>query len=130
MGIWFICRMFGPLVGHLVSLDALVAWAPPDFDFHVGFLSTKGGDVPSGFNGILLPRPWIVGGHPAYGCLAICEDGYQAEGVVPGCRCLQGPREGRAFGVVRFLDPAYVGPVAFLGGAVLPYDGVSGCSIL
>ena len=112
MGIRFVCRELGPFVGNLVSLDALVAWAPPDLDLGVGLLGPKGGDVPPGFEGVLLPRSRFVGGHPSYGRLAARQDGHQSERMVPDCCYLQGLRGGRALGVVGFLAPAHVGLVA------------------
>jgi len=86
--------------------------------------------VPPGFEGVLLPRSRFVGGHPSYGRLAVCQDGYQSERVVPGCRNLQGSREGRTLGIIGFLAPAHEGLVALPRLAVLPGDGVSGCSVL
>jgi len=130
MGIRFVSRELGPFIGHFVARDALVAWAPPDLDPDAGLLGPKGGDVPPGLEGVLLPGSRFVGGHPSYGRLAVCQDGYQSERVVPGCRYLQGPREGRTLGVIGFLAPAYVGLVALPCLAVLPNDGVSGCSVL
>ena len=129
MGIRFVCRVLGPFVGNLVSLDALVAWAPPDLDLGVGLLGPKGGDVPPGFEGVLLPWSRFVGGHPSYGRLAVRQDGHQSERVVPGCCYQQGPREGRALGVVGFLAPAQVDLVALPRLALLPGDGVAGCSV-
>ena len=37
----------------------------------------------SGFEGVLLSRPRVVGGHSPYGRLGIREDGDRAERVVP-----------------------------------------------
>ena len=84
----------------------------------------------SAFEGVFLPWSWFVRGHSGYGRLAICEDCYQAERVVPGCRCLQCSRKGRTFRIVSFLAPAHVGPVTFPGVAGFPDDGVSSCSVL
>ena len=77
VGIRFVRPELGPLIGHFVVLDALVAWAPPNLDPGTGLLGPKGGDVPSGFGGVLLPRSRFVEGHPSYGRLAAFQDGYQ-----------------------------------------------------
>jgi len=101
-----------------------VAWATPDLSLDVGFLGPEGGDVPPGFEGVLLSRSRFVGGHPSYGRLAVRQDGHQSERVVPSC-C-----EGRALGVVGFLAPAHVILVALPRLALLPGDCVAGCSVL
>jgi len=113
VGVRFVCREFGPLVGHFVALDALVARAPADLYPDIGFLGPEGGDVSPGLEGVLLSWSWFIGGHSAHGRLAVCEDRYQTERVVPGCRCLQCSCESSAFGVKCFLTPAHMGLVAF-----------------
>jgi len=61
-----------------------MARTPPDFDPDAGLLGAEGGNVSSGFEGVLLFRPWVVGGHSPYGRLGDREDGDRAERVVPG----------------------------------------------
>jgi len=48
VGIRFVRRELGPLIGHFVALDALVVWAPPNLDPDAGLLGPNGGDVPPG----------------------------------------------------------------------------------
>jgi len=82
LGIWLIRSEFGPLVGHLVAFDALVAWTPPDLDPDVGFFSPEG--VFPGLERVLLSWPGVAGGHPPDGRLRVGEDGYRTERVVSG----------------------------------------------
>jgi len=58
-----------------------MARTPPDFGPDVGLLGVEGGNVSSGFEGGLLSRPRVVGGHSPYGPLGIREDGDRAVGV-------------------------------------------------
>ena len=91
MGIRFVSRELGPFIGHFVARDALVAWAPPDLDPDAGLLGPKGGDVPPGLEGVLLPGSRFVGDHPPYGRLAVCQDGYRPSVwflVAATCRAL------------------------------------------
>jgi len=45
MGVQLIGGELHPLVNHLVSFDALVAWTPPDLDLDVRRLGAECGDV-------------------------------------------------------------------------------------
>ena len=111
-----------------ISFPSMPWWLGHHLD--VGLLCLKGGDVPPGFEGVLLRRSRFVGGHPSYGRLAVRQDGHKSERVAPGCCYLQGPREDRALGVVGFLAPAHVGLVALSRLALLLGNGVAGCSVL
>jgi len=126
----FVGRELGPFIGLSIALDALVAWAPPNLDPDDGLLGPKGGDVLPRFEGVLLPWSRFIGGHPSYCRLAVRQDSDQSQSVVSGCRYLQGSCKGRALSLIGFLGPAHVGLVALPSLAVLPDDGVSGCSVL
>jgi len=57
VGVRLVGGELSPLIGDLVTLDALVAWAPPDLDLCVGFLGAEGGDVFPGFEGVVISAP-------------------------------------------------------------------------
>ena len=130
VGIRFVHRELGPFIpGDFVALDPLVAWTPPNLDPDAGFLGSKGGDVPSGLEGVVCPGP--VSSEAILPMAAL-----QSVRMVTSpsvwflaaatCRALAS----RTLGVIGSLAPAQVGLVALPRVAILPGDGVSGCSVL
>jgi len=74
MGVRLIGGEFCPLVSHLVSFDALVAWTP-DLDLDVRLLGAECGNVLSGDDRVLLnlarPRDVVVGHLQIAACASV-----------------------------------------------------------